>query len=137
MIDRCYDYRRIKKFPDWRLCVSSKVYYLMEIKDGVDLGVWALHPKDEDDITNLTIHANLGEGCRGRDAIESAKNAFKWIFNNTEFKHIIADIPNDKRHAQFMARWSGMKPYGSSDKNRSYSISFYDVINCVDIKKAV
>lgn len=117
MIFRCQDYRRIKKFPDWRLLVSSEVYYLMEIKDGVDLGVWSLHPWKD----GLMIHANLPH-CSGKDAVESAKNAFKWIFINTNYKVIYAAIPNDKRHAQFMASWAGMKFHDVDEKKRYYKI---------------
>jgi len=117
MIFRCTDYRRIKKFPDWRLLVSSEVYYLMEIKDGVDLGVWSLHPWKD----GLMIHANLPY-CSGKDVVESAKNAFKWIFINTSFKVIYAAIPNDKRHAQFIASWSGMEFQDTDEKKRYYKI---------------
>lgn len=135
MIERCTDYRRIKKFLECPVCVSSEIYYLMEIKDGVDLGVWILHPTIHD-TTNLTGHANLGDGCRGRDALTSARDAFEWIFTNTDFKFIVAKIPNVKRHAQFMVRWAGMQPSGSSDVDRSYEIGFHDVINCIDMEKA-
>ena len=109
MIIRCTDYRRIKKFPDWRVLVSSEVYYLMEVKDGVDLGVWTLHPWLSDYDEGVLMHASMGESCRGKEAKDSGQNAFSWIFANTNHRCIYAAIPDDKRHAQFMAVQAGMK----------------------------
>lgn len=127
MIERCQDYRRIKKFPDWPLWISSRVYYLIEVKDGIDLGVWTFEPAAKSNI-DFTIHASLGEDCRGKDAIGSARQAFHWMFMNTDCAHIHASIPNDKRHAQFMASWSGMKLQSSDKKRRNYKIEFSDII---------
>ena len=122
MIERCTDYRRIKKFPDWKMQVSSEIYYLMEIKDGVDLGVWTFHPWRD----GLMIHASLI--CSGKEAKRSARNAFEWIFRNTDFKKIYAGIPNNKRPAQFMATMAGMKFKIANEKERFYLIEFDDVM---------
>lgn len=118
MIEHCRDFRRIKRFPEWNLCISSEIYYLMETKDGADLGVWVIHPCNDNE--DVLIHACLGNECRGRRAAESAKNAFAWVFENTKFRKIYALIPKTKRHAQFMASWSGMEYVASSVRHRCY-----------------
>ena len=116
MIERCLDYRRIKKFPEWNIWISSEVFYLMEIENGEDLGVWIVHPSNH----RILIHACMGEKCKGRKAVESAKNAFKWVFENTEISKIYAIISNTKRPAQFVASWAGMKYISKDSDNRAY-----------------
>ena len=124
MIERCFDYRRIKKFPEWKVQVSREIYYLMEIQDGKDLGVWTLH----EGFDGMLIHASLGEGCRGRDAVNSARNAFHWIFDNTFCTKIYACIPNDKRPAQLVAKWAGMAWQYNDEDKRYYKIEYFDVM---------
>jgi len=127
MIERCTDYRRIKKFPDWRMLVSHEVFYLMEVKDGKDLGVWTLHPWRD----GLLVHVNLGDGCKGKDAKQSAIDIHQWIFANTHYKTIYAKIHNDKRPAQFISIMAGMKFIYSQDNHRFYKITPEDW--CMDI----
>ncbi len=124
MIERCFDYRRIKKFPAWHVLISDEVYYLMEIKCGKDLGLWTFHPWFD----GLLIHANVGDECRGRDAVASAKDAFKWIFENTGCRKIYAAIPNDKRPAQFVASWAGMTWQYNDETKRYYKIEWGEVM---------
>lgn len=128
MIERCTDYRRIQRFPDWRINISSDVYYLMETDGDKDLGVWTFHPWGSSHKFGLLIHASLGSGCKGKDAKASARSAFYWIFTNTDCREIWAAIPNDKRPAQFMASWAGMKYQYKDDNKRYYRIGFKDVI---------
>lgn len=90
----------------------------METENGKDLGLWVLEPV----VGGLMIHVRMGEGCRGRRAVESAKNAFKWVFGNTGFDRIYAVIPNDRRAAQFMASWAGMRSLGPIENARKYVI---------------
>jgi len=122
MIERTQDYRRIKRFPEWPLVVDSEIFYLMETKDGKDMGVWAFHQWWD----GLLIHASLGPECRGRDAVNSAKEAFRWIFENTGYKKIYAEISNEKRPAQFVASWAGMD-YIYSNQNKRYYLTESDV----------
>ncbi len=98
--------------------MTSEIFYLMEIKNGEDLGVWVIHPWRD----GLMIHVRMGENCRGRKAVDSAKSAFKWLFENTEFKIIYAAIPSKTRTAQFVASWSGMKYILTEDNHRLYRI---------------
>lgn len=53
----------------------------------------------------LRIHANMVDK-KGKEAIESIKEAFQWIFNNTNTKKIVARIPKENRKACFFARQS-------------------------------
>ncbi len=124
MIERCFDYRRIKKFPEWKVQVSSEIFYLMEIQDGKDLGVWTLHKGFD----GMLIHASLGDRCRGANVVKSAKAVFRWIFENTDCKAIYACIPNDKRPAQFVASWAGMTWQYNDETKRYYKIEWGEVM---------
>ena len=126
MIERCTDYRRIKKWPDWHMIVSSEVIYLMEVKDGIDLGVWTLHPWSD----GLLVHVNLGDDCIGKDAKASAISVHQWIFANTPHTNIYAKIHNDKRHAQFIAIAAGMTFIHAENDHRFYKIT-------ADIEEAI
>lgn len=119
LIERCTDYRRIKKFPDWRVCVSDEFYYLMDTKDGADLGLWTFHEEED----GAAMHASFGLGCTGEYIKNSAIDAIKWMFENTNYNVIYAAIPNDKRPAQIMAKCVGMEFMYKDDDTRYYKIT--------------
>jgi len=119
MIERCTDYRRIKKFPDWRMCVSDEFYYLMDTNDGADLGLWTFY--EEEGV--MVMHASFGLGCTGKYIKNSAKDAIKWMFENTDYNAIWAAISNDKKSAQFMAICVGMEFMYKDDGARYYKIT--------------
>lgn len=64
--------------------------------DGDNL--WTLHDVDDD----LMIHANMNTK-KGKFAIESAKSCFNWIFENTDYKKIVAHVPKENRKACIIA----------------------------------
>lgn len=121
MIERCLSYRRIKKagLVDWPLVISSRMFYLMELVDGQDIGIWSFEAHDK----GMKIHANMGEKCRGRKAIESAKEAFQWIFKNTNTEFIYAEIPRFNKKACYVASWAGMKNLGIKDNSRLFKLT--------------
>ena len=104
MIERCFDFRRVKKFYGERTKVSMEVVYLMEIENQKDVGCWNFHPWFD----GAMIHAEMGKECRGRKAINSVRGAFDWLFENTPADKIYGIIPNDKRHVQIIAVHAGM-----------------------------
>jgi len=99
LITRCVDYRIIKRFLDNHHLITNKVIYLLEC-DPVPIGLWSFH-QDED---GLRIHANMGIDCRGRKAIDSAKRAFEWVFQNTDYPVVYARIEKQEPCARFIAR---------------------------------
>lgn len=101
------------------MCVSDKLYYLMDTKDGVDLGVWTFHEAED----GAAMHASFGEGCTGKYIKDSAISAIRWMFENTDYNVIYAAIPNDKRPAQFMAKCVGMEFMYKDDDTRYYRIT--------------
>ena len=104
MIKRCFDLRRVKLLaPDWPLSISRKVFYLVEEQDGEDLGVIVFVPTKG----GLMMHVEMSEKCRGKQALEAYREAFRWIFENTDCETIIGEIPVDNRAAHVMARRSG------------------------------
>ncbi len=115
MIDRCFDYRLIKRLADWPPVISQTIIYLVD--DGV--GLWTFHRYRD----GLLIHADMSDECRGARAIESAKAAFAWIFDNTGTNKIYARIPAENKPACYMARWSGMTFIATEDNRRCYEVT--------------
>lgn len=125
MIERTHDYRRIKGLaPKWDLVVSDKVYYLVETEDGEDVGAICFHPCDEE---GLLMHVALGTKCRGARAGEAYRNAFEWMFANTDCEKLIGRIPQTYQHARVMARNIGGR-FDKIDMDglRCYSVTKYD-----------
>lgn len=112
MIERTFDYRIINRLASWKVRISREVIYLLEKKGKEIQGVWTFEQYKD----GLRIHADMGEGCRGRKAINSALDAFGWVFGNTPADAIYAGIPADNKPACQIAARSGM-----SDM-RSYSV---------------
>ena len=118
MIVHCRDFRRVKKFLSREINISRENIYLMERQHGEDLGVWHLEPCLE----GVCIHADMGDKCRGKQAVASARNVFKWIFENTNNKIIYAVIPEEVRTACLTASWAGMTYQATIQNHRLFSI---------------
>ncbi len=119
IIERCKDFRRIVRISDWLVNISPTCYYLMEVKNGKDLGVWGFHRYSD----GLMVHVNMSADCRGKAAADSARNAFKWIFDNTDTKMIYALIPAVNRKTQVLAVFVGLSfIYNDKKGNRCYKL---------------
>jgi len=118
MIERTFDYRRVRRLAGWPLVISAKVIYLIETDGKHDLGLWTLHKYKY----GYRIHADMGPKCRGRKAVESAKAAFKWIYNNTVKKYIYAGIPVDNKAAHRIATHAGMRFTGENKNERFFEM---------------
>lgn len=106
MIERTKDYRRVKGLaPDWALMPSDKVYYLIDVIDGVDVGAICFHPCHK---AGMMVHVVFQGFHRGKDAARSVTMAFDWMFKNTNNDRIVADIPVKFRPVHFLARNVGM-----------------------------
>ena len=116
MIQRTFDYRIVNRFASWPVIVSSEIFYLIERNGEENWGLWALHEHED----GVMIHADMGSKCRGKKAIESIKNAFKWIFSNTGFKKIYAGIPKDNKPACIVASMGGMQFTGLNNNLRNF-----------------
>lgn len=106
MIERCFDYRRIRKWPEWRVRISSEVIYLMVVECGKDLGLWTLHPYHD----GLMAHANMGDRVRGRAAKKSAYEVLRWVFENTSIEKVYASVSHERKHAKVMVISIGLNP---------------------------
>ena len=122
MIEHTTDLRRVKRLADvyypksegpWKLIPSRKVFYLIEVVKGEDLGFWIFHPHPEQDA--LQLHAAMGPKCSGRAAIRSVQEAFEWIFDNTDYKTIVGETPQVFKPAWMMAAKAGMKHLFTDD----------------------
>ncbi len=115
MIERTFDYRKVKKVAPWAPIISSEMIYLLD--DADDL--WTLHEYKD----GVMIHADMSGKRRGKAARESAKRAFDWIFENTEAEIIYAEIPKDRKKVCYMATWSGMNFTHETETKRCYEVS--------------
>ena len=118
MIERSINYRRIKKLVKWPLIISNKFFYLIDKETDIDRGLWSFEPWGK----GLRIHSDMKEDFKGKEAIESAKEAFRWIFKNTGAEFIRAEISRENMKACFVASWSGMKSLGVKDNVRAFRI---------------
>ena len=118
MIERTLDYRRVKRLAPWPLVISSKVIYLIDRQDNEDVGLWTFH----EFLDGFKIHADLGPKCRGKNAIQSIKESFKWIFNSFSVDTIYAEIPVKNKCACLIAAHSGMEFTEHKDNFRFYKL---------------
>ena len=120
MIQHCVDYQRIKAlYPKgMRMVESNKILYLIEKEGDNDLGLWALYRYKD----GVVIHAQMGIKCRGKKALDSMKNAFKWVFSALKIDRIYAEIPKENKHACVMAVNSGMEFMNAENDNRIFEV---------------
>ena len=111
MIEYCRDYRRIRRVSDREIVIAPDVFYLMEVENGDDLGVWFLHYCAGEGYgpDGIMIHANMTEACRGRKALHSARAAIAWVFEHTETPVIYAAPRKDRRDVRALARAAGFR----------------------------
>ena len=122
MIERSESYRRIKKIePEWNLIISNRLHYLIAMIDDRDVGVMCFHPH-EDYPSSAMMHVSFLPEFRGRAALRGYTDAFSWIFANTEYDRIVAEIPQEMRAAHFMARHAGATFDGVEEGFRKYSL---------------
>lgn len=124
MIEHVRDFRRVKKLAGWDVRISSRTAYLVDSEDGKDIGIWMFTPCDD----VLSVHANMQ--VKGARAAKSAREAFRWIFEHTDWESIFAVIPSDLRHVQAMACHVGMEFYAvDDDGDRCYFIRRADMMS--------
>lgn len=87
-------------------------------------GVWTFERYGD----AYVIHADIPSGQRGEAARESAKQAFRWIAENTDARQILAAIPTHNRPAHFMAAWAGMQFSHIEEDLRVYTYGLDHII---------
>ncbi len=129
MIERTNDYRRVKHLTDanpidaetpWDLTISSKVFYLIEVQDGKDVGVWAFEPVENN---AYEMHTAMSPACRGKSAVDSAIAAFVWLYDKTDADRIIAPMFTRLKHAHRIPRMVGLVYEGIQDGFKIYTMN--------------
>ena len=123
MIERTFDDRRVSRLTPWWPVPSKKIIYLLETDGQRDYGVWSFREYFDE---SVLIHADLTKACRGQKAVDSARNSFNWIFENSGFKTIHAKISTKvKEHkaACLVAKWSGMAFTHFQNNERYYQVN--------------
>lgn len=116
MLERVTDYRRIKRLAPWKLVASSEIIYLIAVDRGVDVGVICFEALGG----HLSMHVELQ--YRGKKAAQSCRDAISWVFQNTDWDIIHAEIPEEYRNVHYMATHVGFEFCGIQDKLRTYSV---------------
>ncbi len=119
MIQRTFDYRKIKRLLSIPPIISSDIIYLIDN----DIGVWSFNEY----LDGLMVHQNVSIACRGKIAVNSGKKAIEWIFKNTDKKVIYAKINKEKRAACYMARWCGMLRVRNDNQ-----FNYYEIKKCLN-----
>lgn len=114
MIERCTDFRHIRKFCDWDLSIDPECIYLAETDNG---GIWFFHPH----LDGLMIHANLT--VSGHVAKQSATDAINWIFANTAWESVYANIPESRHDVRSLAYSVGFRFLNLDGENRLYEFN--------------
>ena len=123
MIQRSFDYRRVNRITSWPPLISRDIIYLIEKINNKDVGVWSFREYFDE---SVLIHADMTTECRGQKAVESMKEAFKWIFENTGFKTIYAKISTSTKigkAACHLAKWAGMRFDYAQNGERYYQVN--------------
>lgn len=124
MIEHVKDFRRIKRCSGFPVHISPQWYYLIEVKEGDDIGVFVFHPFED----GLSVHVDLGEKCRGKVATDAVRRAFEWIFANTDVNVIHAIVPNDRKDVCNMVYITGFRlDHCDSDGNKHYRLERFVV----------
>ena len=79
-------------------------HYLLYIEDKEPKGLFVLQEHDE----YIEIHAVFRPEFRGKSALMGAKEAFSWVFDNTNYTKIVTK-PDDRRNLRYFAALVGMK----------------------------
>lgn len=106
MIEHTRDFRRIRALdPDYLINIDPEHLYLVEVRNGQDVGFWYLKPQ----WPYFDVHVFMKAGCRGAEAVRSAKWMFDWVWHNTAAAGIRAFIPMQYRGVQYLAAQAGME----------------------------
>lgn len=111
-MNRCTDYRLIKRVLGIYPVISEEVIYLQDQGENI----WTI----ENISGCFRVHANM-KTLRGRHAIKSAEKAFYWFFANTGEKLLTARIERDNRKACVIAR-ACMNFVGADEKFHYYEV---------------
>lgn len=113
MIERTFDYRKIKRLAGGFPVVSSECIYLVDNEKYV----WGLSPFKGDYL--ISIHDN---GPTGKEFIKSARKMFEWIFEHTDAMAIYGQIHKDNKPVRFIASHCGMKRAYEQDSTLFYKV---------------
>lgn len=91
------------------LLESAGMYFLGWCVDAAWAGLWMLKPWNS---TTYEIHTCILPPYRGQAAIHAAKDAGRWMFENTECRKIVTLVPEDNRPAMAYALAGGMEKEG-------------------------
>lgn len=115
MIERTFDYRRIKKMLPCPPIISDNIIYLI---DG-NHGIWIFHEY----LNGLKIHVEMNINCRGKEAIKKGRESLEWVFNNIAIKCIYAGIYKLNKPSCYYARRIGMEFTYEENNMRHYKIN--------------
>ena len=105
--------------------IQHEAAWYVLVKDGQELlGLFALYPENR---ICWKVHTCLLPNSWGRRSKQAAREGVQWIFNNTECKRIITDVPEYNTLAYRFAEIGGMSQFGINHKSFQKDGKLHDV----------
>jgi hypothetical protein len=122
--DSCSDQSKL----DFHAAMSIPGFFLKALVDGVEAGCFWLVDKGE----SCEVHTALLDNCRGRTAINLAKEGIRWVFSHTEKKSITSYAWSDSPSVAWFCRAVGMtqqntEKWPATRGGKSVNITYFKI----------
>lgn len=92
-------------FEEWKPTINDDVYWLAPVVDGEAAGVFLVYPLNS---ILWEVHTSILPEYWGETCLECAKAVIKYVFENTECKKLITNVPRNNPLAKRLAEKAGM-----------------------------
>lgn len=90
---------------------APALWYLLVRRGEEILGLFLLHPLNS---TCYEVHTCLLPSCWGPDAVEVAREARQWVWENMPAKRVVTNVPENNPLALRFALKAGFRAYGTN-----------------------
>ena len=81
---------KIKNFTMSEVLKNPYEYFLIPVVDGKQIGFFLFTPENR---ITYDVHTHILKEWRGKTALNSAREAMKWIFKNTNYLKLVCNVP--------------------------------------------
>ena len=104
---------------------TESVFYLLLKEDEDVLGMWLVHPHN---FITCSVHTCMLPEGRGKRGLEGARLCAAWVWENTQYRRIITEVPETNRLALAFAKKAGMEQFGVNPKSFQKNGTIQDII---------
>lgn len=105
--------------------IIDEIYYLAAYEDDEIVGLFVLHPMNNN---VLQGHTSVLPKYRGKKALEAIKSGIDWVFKNTEYDKIIGITPIYNKKAVAYSKKAGFEIEGINKKSIMKNGKLHDQI---------